>query len=99
MTSAAGTSERAAEQHSVRDFVNAAAPYFGFDLEWFGKGEDEIGIDAKTKKTIVRVDPTYFRPSEVDTLLGDSSRARKELGWSPKITFKDLVEDMCENGK
>tara|TARA_B100000287_G_scaffold71556_1_gene63104 strand:- start:328 stop:1332 length:1005 start_codon:yes stop_codon:yes gene_type:complete len=87
------------EQHSVRDFVNAAAPYFGFDLEWFGKGEDEIGIDAKTKKTIVRVDPTYFRPSEVDTLLGDSSRARKELGWSPKITFKDLVEDMCENGK
>ena len=87
------------EQHSVRDFVNAAAPYFGFDLEWFGKGEDEIGIDAKTKKTIVRVDPTYFRPSEVDTILGDSSRARKELGWSPKITFKDLVEDMCENGK
>ena len=87
------------EQHSVRDFVNAAAPYFGFNLEWFGTGEDEIGIDAKTKKTIVRVDPTYFRPSEVDTLLGDSSRARKELGWSPKITFKDLVEDMCENGK
>ena len=87
------------EQYSVRDFVNAAAPYFGFNLEWFGTGEDEIGIDAKTKKTIVRVDPTYFRPSEVDTLLGDSSRARKELGWSPKITFKDLVEDMCENGK
>ena len=87
------------EQHSVRDFVNEAAPYFGFDLEWFGTGEDEIGIDSKTKKTIVRVDPTYFRPSEVDTLLGDSSRARKELGWSPKITFKDLVEDMCENGK
>ena len=87
------------EQYSVRDFVNEAAPYFGFDLEWFGEGEDEIAMDKNTKKTIVRVDPTYFRPSEVDTLLGDSSRARKELGWSPKITFKDLVEDMCENGK
>ena len=87
------------EQHSVREFVEEAAPHFGFDIEWFGEGEDEIGMDKKTKKTIVKVDSKYFRPSEVDTLLGDSTKARKELGWTPKISFKDLVEDMCKNGK
>ena len=87
------------EQHSVREFVEMAAPHFGFEIEWFGEGEDEIGIDKKTKKTIVRVDSKYFRPSEVDTLLGDSTKARTELGWTPKISFKDLVEDMCKNGK
>ena len=87
------------EQHSVREFVEMAAPHFGFEIEWFGEGEDEIGIDKKTKKTIVRVDSKYFRPSEVDTLLGDSTKARTELGWTPKILFKELVEDMCENGK
>ena len=73
--------------------------YPGYDIEWFGEGEDELGIEKKTKKTIVRVDSKYYRPSEVDTLLGDSTKARKELGWKPKISFKDLVEDMCKNGK
>jgi len=87
------------EQHSVREFVEMASPYFGYDIEWFGEGEDELGVDKKTKKTIVRVDSKYYRPSEVDTLLGDSTKARKELGWTPKISFKDLVEDMCKNGK
>jgi len=87
------------EQHSVKEFVERAAPYFGFDIEWFGGGEDELGVDKKTKKTIVRVDSKYFRPSEVDTLLGDSTKAREELGWTPKISFKELVEDMCKNGK
>ena len=87
------------EQHSVREFVEEAAPYFGFDIQWYGEGEDEIGMDKKTKKTIVKVDSRYFRPSEVDTLLGDSSKAREELGWTPKISFKELVEDMCKNGK
>ena len=83
----------------AQEFVERAAPYFGFNIEWFDEGEDEIGVDKKTKKTIVRVDSKYFRPSEVDTLLGDSTKARKELGWNPKISFKDLVEDMCKNGK
>ena len=87
------------EQHSVREFIEEAAPHFGFDIEWFGEGEDEIGMDKKTKKTIVKVDSKYFRPSEVDTLLGDSTKARTELGWTPKISFKELVEDMCKNGK
>ena len=87
------------KMYSVREFVEEAAPYFGFDIQWFGEGEDEIGMDKKTKKTIVKVDSKYFRPSEVDTLLGDSTKARKELGWTPKISFKELVEDMCKNGK
>ena len=87
------------EQHSVKDFVESAAPYFGFNIEWYGEGEDEIGMDRDTKKTIVVVDSKYFRPSEVDTLLGDSTKARKELGWEPEISFKDLVEDMCKNGR
>ena len=85
------------KQYSVREFVEEAAPYFGFDIEWHSNGEDEIGMDKKTKKTIIAVDPKYYRPSEVDTLLGDSTKARIELGWTPKTTFRELVKEMCEN--
>ena len=85
------------KQYSVREFVEEAAPHFGFDIEWYSNGEDEIGMDKKTKKTIIAVDPKYYRPSEVDTLLGDSTKARIELGWEPKTTFKQLVKEMCEN--
>ena len=85
------------KQYSVREFVEEAAPHFGFDIEWHSNGEDEIGMDKTTKKTIIAVDPKYYRPSEVDTLLGDSTKARIELGWEPKTTFKELVKEMCEN--
>jgi GDPmannose 4,6-dehydratase len=85
------------EQYSVRQFVEEAAPYFGFDIEWYGEGEDEIGMDKKTKKTIIAVNSKYYRPTEVETLLGDSSKAQEELGWTPEITFTELVEDMCKN--
>ena len=85
------------KQYSVREVVEEAAPHFGFDIEWHSNGEDEIGMDKKTKKTIIAVDPKYYRPSEVDTLLGDSTKARIELGWEPKTTFKELVKEMCEN--
>jgi GDPmannose 4,6-dehydratase len=85
------------EQYSVREFVEKAAPYFGFDIEWYGQGEDEIGIDKNTKKTIIAVNSKYYRPAEVETLLGDSTKAKEELGWKPEITFSELVEDMCEN--
>ena len=85
------------KQYSVREFVEEAAPHFGFDIEWHSNGEDEIGMDKKTKKTIIAVDPKYYRPSEVDTLLGDSTKARIELGWEPKTSFKELVKEMCEN--
>ena len=84
-------------EYSVRDFVEACAPYFGFDIEWMGEGMDEIGIDKKTKKTIVAVSEKYFRPAEVERLLGDATKAKEVLGWEPKVDFKSLVKDMCEN--
>jgi GDPmannose 4,6-dehydratase len=80
-------------QYSVRDFVNAAAEELGKKIRWEGKGLDEKGYDA-TGKCIVAVDPRYFRPTEVETLLGDASKAREKLGWTPKITFKELVAEM-----
>jgi len=83
------------EQYSVREFVEKAAPYFGFDIEWYGQGEDEIGMDKNTKKTIIAVNPKYYRPTEVETLLGDSTKAKEEIGWEPKISFEQLIEDMC----
>jgi GDPmannose 4,6-dehydratase len=85
------------KQYSVKQFVEKAAPYFGFNIEWYGKGEDEIGVDRSTKKTIIAVDSKYYRPTEVETLLGDSTKAKQKLGWEPKISFKELVEDMCKN--
>ena len=80
-------------QYSVRDFVNAAAAALDMKVTWAGKGLDETGTDEKGN-VIVRVDPRYFRPTEVETLLGDPSRARDELGWVPKITFQEMVEEM-----
>ena len=87
------------EQYSVRDFVNEAAPYFGFKIEWMGEGEDEVGLDWNTKKSIIGINPRYFRPAEVDSLLGDATKAKEVLGWEPKIKFKELVEDMCIYGQ
>ena len=81
------------EQHSVREFVNAAAAEAGIRIRWKGKGAAEKGYDA-AGKCIVAVDPRYFRPTEVETLLGDPSRAKKKLGWVPKIRFKELVAEM-----
>ena len=87
------------EQYSVKDFVNEAAPYFGFKLDWMGEGEDEIALDWNTKKTIIGINPRYFRPAEVDSLLGDATKAKEVLGWEPKTSFKELVEDMCIYGQ
>ena len=85
------------EQYSVREFIERAAPYFGFELEWHSNGEDELAMDKNTKKTIIAVDPKYYRPAEVETLLGDATKAKEVLGWEPKISFNQLVEDMCTN--
>jgi GDPmannose 4,6-dehydratase len=85
------------EQHSVREFVEKCAPYFGMDIRWEGEGLDEVGIDTVSDKVVIRVSEKYFRPSEVDTLIGDSSKAREKLGWEPKISFDELVRDMCLN--
>jgi len=80
------------KQHSVRDFVNAAANEIGLQIEWTGEGIDEVG--TFNGKAIIKVDPRYFRPTEVETLLGDSSKARLKLGWTPKISFEELVSEM-----
>jgi GDPmannose 4,6-dehydratase len=87
------------EQYSVKDFVEEAAPYFGMKIAWEGGGFDEVGIDKLTKNVVIKVDPKYFRPAEVESLLGDSSKAKKKLGWKPKTSFNQLVEDMCIYGQ
>ncbi len=84
-------------QYSVRDFCNAAYKYLGNSIRWDGKGINEKGYDEKTGKCIVAVDPRYFRPTEVETLLGDPTKAREKLGWTPEITFEEMVQEMMEN--
>ncbi len=81
-------------QYKVRDFIDIAAKELGIKLKWQGSGVNEIGIDAVTGKTIIHIDPRYFRPTEVETLLGDSTKAREKLGWTPKTSFKGLVKEM-----
>jgi GDPmannose 4,6-dehydratase len=81
-------------QHSVRDFVDLAAAAIDLKIRWEGTGVDEKGYDAASGKCIVAVDPRYFRPTEVATLLGDASKAKQKLGWHPKTTFEELVTEM-----
>jgi GDPmannose 4,6-dehydratase len=87
------------KQYSVRDFVEKAAPYFGMNIVWQGEGLNEVGIDKNTGRTVIKVNPKYFRPAEVETLLGDATKAKEKLGWEPKISFDQLVEDMCIYGQ
>ena len=82
------------KQYSVRAFVAAAGAQLGMRIEWQGQGVDERGIDAKTGRTVIKVDPRYFRPTEVETLLGDASKAREQLGWVAEIDFDTLVKEM-----
>ena len=82
------------EQHTVREFVEVSAKELGMSLEWQGSGVDEKGIWKGN--TIISIDIKYFRPTEVETLLGDSTKAKNKLGWSPKITFYELVKEMTE---
>ena len=84
------------EQHAVREFVTRAAGELGMVIDWRGQGIEEEGVEVKSGKTIVKVDPRYFRPTEVDSLLGDSSKARMQLGWKPEISFEALVKEMVE---
>ena len=84
-------------QYSVRDFVVAAGARLGMKIEWKGEGVAEEGIDSVSGKTLVRVDPRYFRPTEVETLLGDATKAKDKLGWVAEVTFPELVADMVES--
>ena len=87
------------QQYSVREFVDKAAPYFGLRLEWQGEGLNEVAVDKTSKRTVVAVDKKYFRPAEVESLLGDPTKAKQKLGWEPTTTFDQLVEDMCIYGQ
>jgi GDPmannose 4,6-dehydratase len=82
------------ETRSVREFVELAFAEVGRVIEWRGEGVDETGVDKNSGRTLVRVDPVYFRPTEVDLLVGDASKARDKLGWKPKTTFMQLVKEM-----
>ncbi len=84
------------ETHTVREFCELTAKYFGYEIVWKGKGVKEKGVDKKTGKVLIEIDAHYFRPAEVDILLGDYSKAKKELGWKPKVLFKELVEIMAK---
>jgi GDPmannose 4,6-dehydratase len=85
------------EQHSVREFVELAGAHLGMRIQWSGEAVEERGVDARSGRTVVRVDPRYFRPAEVDTLLGDPRRAETELGWRRTVSFGELVREMAQN--
>jgi GDPmannose 4,6-dehydratase len=82
------------ETHSVREFVELAFSEIGITIEWVGSGTQERGLCSKSGRDLVQIDPHYFRPTEVDVLLGDASKARKQLGWKPRVWFRDLVREM-----
>lgn len=82
------------ENHTVREFIELAFKEVGIDIAWQGHGVNEVGLDAKTKKTLIKIDPQYFRPSEVEVLIGDPSKAKKILGWQPRTSFQELVSMM-----
>jgi GDPmannose 4,6-dehydratase len=84
------------ENHSVREFIELAFAQVGRDIEWCGQGQDEVGIDATDGRVLVKVDRRYFRPTEVDTLLGDASKAQRELGWQAETSFAELVAEMVK---
>jgi GDPmannose 4,6-dehydratase len=83
------------KQYSVREFIECACDELGFQLKWQGEGVSEVGIDENSGKVLVRIDSKYFRPAEVESLLGDFSKAQRILGWTPKTTFRELVREMC----
>jgi GDPmannose 4,6-dehydratase len=84
------------ETHSVREFVELAFREVGIDIEWQGEGVDEVGVDSETGNLLVEIDPAYYRPTEVDLLLGNPSKAREKLGWNSNVGFEELVKMMIK---
>ena len=84
------------ETHSVREFVELAFTHINRKIIWSGEGINEVGIDSETNEILVKISSNYFRPTEVDTLLGDANKAKKILGWTPKISFNELVTEMVK---
>ena len=87
------------ETHTVREFVEKAFKEVDITIEWRGNGVNEIGVDKKTQKTLVKIDPQYFRPTEVDLLIGDASKAYNTFGWKPKTTFDELIKIMVAHDR
>ena len=87
------------KMRSVREFVEEAATYFGLNIEWRGEGMEEVGYCKSLRRNIIKVHPKYYRPTEVEELLGDATKAKELLGWDPELSFTDLVEDMCIYGQ
>ena len=87
------------KMYSVREFIEYAAEYFGFSIQWRGEGLKETGYCPTMGRDIIRVSEKYYRPTEVEQLLGDATKAKEVLGWEPELSFKDLVEDMCIYGQ
>ena len=85
------------EQRSVRDFLETVFNKLGYELVWSGTGVDEKGKDRKTGRILVEIDPQFYRPAEVNYLCGDAAKAAEKLGWSPKHTFDELVDDMLQH--
>jgi len=85
------------ESHSVREFVELSFKHAGQTIKWQGTGLDEVGLDADTGDVLIEIDPRYFRPTEVEELLGDPSKAREKLGWEHKTSFEQLVKEMLDN--
>jgi len=84
------------ETHTVREFVELAAKRFGYDLKWRGSGLKEVGIDKRSNKVLVKINPAFYRPAEVDLLLGDSTKARTVLGWKPETNLEGLINSMVD---
>jgi len=84
------------ETHTVREFIELAFKEIGKNIEWKGKDENEVGKDSETGKVLIEIDKNYFRPTEVDLLIGDPSKAKEKLGWSAKVTFNELVKIMVK---
>ena len=84
------------EQYSVRKFIEVSAELLDINLIWKGKGHEEVGLDRESGKELIKIDEKYFRPSEVDSLIGDATKAREKLGWKPKISFDELVKEMIK---
>ena len=90
--------DRATEKKTIltfRQFIEEASRNLGFEIDWLGNGVNETGVDRKSGKTLIEVNEKYFRPAEVETLLGDASKAKALLGWEPKTSFEELVAEMC----
>ena len=85
------------ETHSIREFIEKAFAIKNFDIKWKGEGLNEIGYDANTGRELIFISKEFFRPAEVDLLLGDSRKAREKLGWKPTISFDELIKEMVEN--